>query len=467
MRVVQFIDWDGTVIDIQSILHGFPATAPPDPSRGGYTFDRWNPSDFSIVVSDMTITATYIADECEHVWDSGTVTLEPTCTEDGVRTFTCTRCDETRPEPIPALSHAWDDGTVTLKPTVDKEGEKTFTCGRCGEERVEMIPALHVVTVGAQVGTLRARAAGTVKFPVTTANIADGAYAATVANLPTGVTVQGQVAITNNAGTLTLAASSSTIAGTTDSLALTISGATSPAFTLTIEAATVTNTGGGGGIMPSQPQPTPTPTPATTVITPIDVPGISFNGSYNDSFEDVATGVWYYSDVKYVARNGLMNGTSTSPMLFSPSLSTTRGMIVTILYRLSGSPDASALPSPFDDVAAGAWYFDAVKWAAENGIVSGYGGGKFGPVDDITREQLATILNNYAIFAGLNLPTKKEYQAFADDANIAGYAKGAVERLFKAGVVGGKQDNSFDPKGNATRAEVASMLTRFISAKEA
>jgi len=161
-----------------------------------------------------------------------------------------------------------------------------------------------------------------------------------------------------------------------------------------------------------------------------------------------------------------MNGTSESPPLFSPSLPTTRGMIVTILYRLRGNPDTSALPNPFIDVAAGAWYFDAVKWAAANGVVSGYGGGKFGPADSITREQLATILNNYAILAGSSLPVAKEYQAFADEARIAGYAKGAVERLFKAGVVGGKQGNSFDPRGNATRAEVASMLARFIAASE-
>jgi len=324
---------------------------------------------------------------------------------------------------------------------------------------------LKTVVVGAQSGTLTAKASGTATFPVTTVNIPDGAYAATVANLPTGVTVQGQVTIANNAGTLTLAASTSTAAGTTNSLALTINGATSPAFTLTIGAAAVTDPGGGGGggFAPTQPQPTPTPAPATVVIPRIVVPQTTFN----DSFGDVASGAWYYSDVKYVARNGLMNGTGDSPPLFSPNIPTTRGMIVTILYRLNESPDARSLPNPFNDVASGAWYFDAVKWAADNGIVSGYGGGKFGPADDITREQLATILNNYAVFAGLDLPAKKDYQAFADNAKIAGYAKGAVERLFKAGVVGGKENNSFDPRGNATRAEVASMLTRFIAATEA
>jgi len=221
-------------------------------------------------------------------------------------------------------------------------------------------------------------------------------------------------------------------------------------------------TGGGGGdsVMPSQPQPTPTPAPGTTGIIDIGVPQAEFTGS----FDDVAPGAWYYSDVMFVARNGLMNGTSVSPMLFSPSLPTTRGMIVTILYRLSDSPDATSLHNPFSDVATGTWYYDAVKWAAINSVVSGYGGGKFGPTDNITREQLATMLSNYAAFAGLDLPSAKEYQAFADEASISGYAKGTVEQLFKAGVIAGKPGNIFDPRGNATRAEVASMLARFVAA---
>ena len=185
---------------------------------------------------------------------------------------------------------------------------------------------------------------------------------------------------------------------------------------------------------------------------------------FSNPFADVSSEAWYYSSVMYVYRNGLMNGTSEKPMLFSPNLPTTRGMIVTILYRLSKTSAVSDLPNPFSDVAAGTWYTEAVKWAAANGIVSGYGGGKFGPADDITREQLATILNNYAVFAKMNMPAKNEYPGFADDKDIAGYAKAAVERLSKAGVVGGKPGNVFEPRGKATRAEVASMLTRFISA---
>jgi len=97
--------------------------------------------------------------------------------------------------------------------------------------------------------------------------------------------------------------------------------------------------------------------------------------------------------------------------------------------------------------------------------VSGLGEGKFGPRDDVTREQLATILNNYANFAKMNLSAAGEYPNFTDEKDIASYAKAAVERLSKAGIVGGKPGNNFDPRGNATRAEVASMLTRLTTAK--
>jgi len=226
------------------------------------------------------------------------------------------------------------------------------------------------------------------------------------------------------------------------------------ATTSLVDVPKTSTTDGGDSVPPPQPQPAPAP----------DTTEMQDKTASADSFVDVAPDAWYYNDVMYVFRNGLMNGTSESPMLFSPVLSTTRGMIVTILYRLRGSPNAGALPNPFDDVAAGTWYYNAVKWAAANGIVKGYGNGKFGPADNITREQLATILDNYAVFARLDLPAVKEYQAFADDKSIAGYAGGAVERLFKAGVISGKPGNIFDPKGKATRAEVASMLTRYVTA---
>ena len=137
-------------------------------------------------------------------------------------------------------------------------------------------------------------------------------------------------------------------------------------------------------------------------------------------------------------------------------------MAVTVLYRHAGRPDASGLTHAFDDVDEGKYYADAVKWAAANGIVHGYGNGKFGAEDNVTRQDLAVILNNYARFAGIVLPIVRQYSPFADDADIANYAKEDIERFFRAAIVNGKPGNNFDPQGLATRAEFATMLEGLI-----
>jgi hypothetical protein len=144
----------------------------------------------------------------------------------------------------------------------------------------------------------------------------------------------------------------------------------------------------------------------------------------------------------------------------------TRGMIVTVLYRLAGAPDVSSLANPFHDTDSAAWYADAVKWAAANGIVSGMGDGSFAPISDITRQDLAVILNNYAKFAKLDLPAIREYTGFADDIIIRNYAKEAIELFFRAEIINGKPGNLYDPLGNASRAEFATMLMNFIDVSE-
>jgi hypothetical protein len=186
--------------------------------------------------------------------------------------------------------------------------------------------------------------------------------------------------------------------------------------------------------------------------------------SISNPFMDVKVGNWFYDAVMYAYANGLMAGTSTNPMRFSPNVPLTRGMIVTILYRHAGSPDVSDLPNPFDDVQGDIWYTNAVKWAAANGIVAGYGGGKYGPNDNITRQDLAAILHRYADFAGIPLPIARDYRSFLDDADIADYAKEAIEAFFRAAVINGYPDGGVHPKGEATRAEVAAMLMRFLEA---
>lgn len=174
-------------------------------------------------------------------------------------------------------------------------------------------------------------------------------------------------------------------------------------------------------------------------------------------FNDVSANDWFASAVDYVTGKGMMNGTADNT--FSPKANTTRGMVVTVLYRLENQPSTSA--ASFTDVASGAYYANAVAWANANGIVSGYGSGKFGPNDKVTREQLAAILYRYAQYKKYDVSGAKSLDGYTDAQSVSSYAVPALQWANAVGVVTGKSGNKLDPKGNATRAEVAAMLMRF------
>lgn len=176
-------------------------------------------------------------------------------------------------------------------------------------------------------------------------------------------------------------------------------------------------------------------------------------------FNDVSANDWFASAVDYVTGKGMMNGTAANT--FSPKANTTRGMVVTVLYRLENQPSTSA--ASFTDVASGAYYANAVAWANANGIVSGYGSGKFGPNDKVTREQLAAILYRYAQYKKYDVSVGEDTNilSYNDAQSISSYAIPAIQWACGAGVVTGKSGSKLDPKGNATRAEVAAMLMRF------
>ena len=174
-------------------------------------------------------------------------------------------------------------------------------------------------------------------------------------------------------------------------------------------------------------------------------------------FNDVSANDWFASAVDYVTGKGMMNGTADNT--FSPKAHTTRGMVVTVLYRLENQPSTSA--ASFTDVASGAYYANAVAWANANGIVSGYGSGKFGPNDKVTREQLAAILYRYAQYKKYDVFGAKSLDGYTDAQSVSSYAVPALQWANAAGIVTGKSGSKLDPKGNATRAEVAAMLMRF------
>lgn len=174
-------------------------------------------------------------------------------------------------------------------------------------------------------------------------------------------------------------------------------------------------------------------------------------------FNDVSESEWFYEAVKYVYDKGMMNGVSDTS--FAPYSNLTRGMIAQVLYNLEGKPAVSG--SAYTDVAADQWYNDAVNWAAQKGIVTGYGDGTFGPMDNITREQMAAILYRYAQYKGYDVSAKGDLTAFTDGNTVSDWAKDAMSWAVGTALFNGKGDGILDPTTTATRAEVAKILMTY------
>lgn len=178
-------------------------------------------------------------------------------------------------------------------------------------------------------------------------------------------------------------------------------------------------------------------------------------------FADVAKGSWYYEGVRYAYENGLMSGTGEGT--FSPDLPTSRVMLVTILYRLAGSPAAGS--ASFTDVAKGQWYADGVAWASANGVVSGYPDGSFRPNDTITREQMAAILYQYARIQGKLDDSRADLSIFSDLDSLSAYAKEPMSWAVAQGLFSGVSADTLAPGGSTTRAQAAVILTAFSKAQ--
>lgn len=175
-------------------------------------------------------------------------------------------------------------------------------------------------------------------------------------------------------------------------------------------------------------------------------------------FSDVRIADWFYNDVKYVYEKGMMAGTAAD--VFAPNTTTTRAMIVTILYRLEGSPAVTGT-SAFVDVPAGQWYTDAVNWAAANQIVKGTSATTFAPNASITREQMAAILYRYAQYKGYDVTKKADLSGYSDNGQVSAYAKDALAWANAAKLINGVTNTTLAPQGNATRAQVSAILHRF------
>ena len=390
----------------------------------------------------------------------------PTCTEKGYTTYTCTRCgdsyiagevaalnhtagaavEENRVAPtcttnggfdtvtycttcgaelsrthteLAALGHEWNDGEVTTPATATTDGVKTFTCKRCGAIRTEAIPATgenvckhenahpehkDATCVEAGYDKMICDKCGAV--------ISEETIPALGHDWDNGEVTTPATATKDGVKTFTCKRCGAT-------------------RTETIPATGETKLCDGGPSCPSY------------------------------KFKDVKAGDWYHEAIDYAVKNGLFNGMSDTA--FEPNTPMTRGMLVTVLWRYEGQPEEGK--NIFSDVGGGLWYTDAVAWAASKGIVTGVGEGKFDPNGKITREQMAAILYRYSKSKGYDTGAAGNLNAFPDAAKVSNWAKEAYSWAVAEGLITGNKINGvtmLDPQGNATRAQVATILMRFI-----
>jgi hypothetical protein len=243
--------------------------------------------------------------------------------------------------------------------------------------------------------------------------------------------------------------------------------------------------GGGGGITPPASSPTPTPQPTTTpptatqptvkptkttlsntTIPKIRPPlgGISFTlshaaGNWVNPYSDVQDTDWFFDALGFVTVNNLMAGTGSGN--FSPDITMSRAMLVTVLYRLEGNPIVT-VNNPFTDVNNDEWYSDAILWASENNIVNGYDNGVFGPDDPVSREQAIAILYRFAQYNGLDISGSADLSVYTDENDISDWAYKAMKWAVSDEIIKGRTPTTIVPQGTSTRAEVATVINRFI-----
>jgi hypothetical protein len=181
--------------------------------------------------------------------------------------------------------------------------------------------------------------------------------------------------------------------------------------------------------------------------------------SWTNPYTDVKTKDWFFEAVKYVNKNSLMSGTTETS--FAPNTAMTRAMLVTVLYRLDGKPAVKGV-NTFTDVLSGEWYTDAVIWASSKGIVSGYSSGSFGTNDSVTRQQIAVILYRYAKYKGYSVTKTAKLNPYTDSASISDWAAEGMSWANAEGLITGVTGPTLAPTSGATRAQVATILMRFI-----
>lgn len=200
---------------------------------------------------------------------------------------------------------------------------------------------------------------------------------------------------------------------------------------------------------------------ALILIIAVLLPSVVFTADSSLPFKDVKNGKWYYEPIKYVYDNGIMTGMTKDT--FEPEGTTTRAQLVTILSRLDGAEtEGMGVNTGFTDVPAGKWYSDAIGWAADKDLVNGYNDGSFKPNAPILRQELAVLLDRFITYRSDVLPEKPIADGFPDQKQIPKWAAEAVEKIRLYGIIAGDKAGNFNPKKTATRAEIATMIQRYL-----
>ena len=398
-----------------------------------------------------------------HKWDGGAVTTEPTETTPGVKTYTCTVCGETKTEVIPATGphiHDWDDGTVTTEPTETEPGERTHTCVICGKTKTEAIPATgeHTFVFTKNVA------------PTCTAEGYD-LYTCSGCGATEKRSVKAALGHKWDGGAVTTEPTETTPGVKT--YTCTVCGE--------IRTEAIPATGPhihdwDDGVVTTEPTET---TPGVRTYTcrscgkiktevipatgPVVCPGDATCPSHR--FSDVpGPSRWEHRGIDYCVARGLMSGVGTTT--FSPNTTSTRAQIVQILYKLSGdTTDYSKYYTPFTDVRAGDWFYNAVAWAYDHDIVKGTSANTFSPNAPIQREQMALILYGYtAKYAPSCLGGAASLGSYPDAGSVSNWAYAAMSWAVGNGLISGSESNGVSylmPRSSATRAQVSTIMMRY------
>ena len=455
---------------------------------------------------------------CDHVWDAGKVTTEPTCTEAGVKTYTCSKCSRTKTEELPALGHIDENKDELCDRCGAKLGEDPKPTGnkyvkaaslKDGDEVVLYNPAQGKALSEEIVATYYK--AGVAVTPTDgVLETSDTAIVWTVAADGTGfnlindegkkLSIEGTFSSIpydkeNDAWTVQTAATAGCVYVVNENgkyiswsskgnfAAYTFDAAKEADYALELYVKTAdaphVHTWDEGKVT-TEPTCTKagvktytctvckeTKTEAVAALGHVDADkdnrcdrcgeklGEDPKPTYSD-FTDLDPNGWYHDGVNYMIENGMMNGVGNG--MFEPNGSVTRAMLVTILYRQAGSPSVEGKTNPFIDVKPNKYYTDAVIWAFHNGIVNGTTPTTFEPEEPVTREQIATIL-----YRREGAPeVKQDLSAFVDTDQVSSYARAAMQWAVSEGVIKG-DGNRLNAKGDATRAEIATMLMRYLT----